>query len=55
MRLKEGQRFEPEEIITMDWLVDNVEGCIPEFDQLIEAAKPMVHLQGVTKEGENEK
>ena len=38
-----------------DWLVDNVVGQIPEFDQLIDAAKPMVCLQGVTKEGEGEK
>lgn len=55
VRLKEGDRFEPEEIIGMDWLVDNVVGRIPEFDQLIDAAKPMVCLQGVTKEGEGEK
>ena len=55
VRLKEGAHFAPEEIIGMDWLVDNVEGRIPEFDELIEAARPMVHLQGVAKEGEAEK
>jgi basic membrane lipoprotein Med (substrate-binding protein (PBP1-ABC) superfamily) len=55
VRLTDGQRFEPEDIITMDWLADNVVGRIPEFDELIDAAKPMVHLQGVTKEGEGEK
>ena len=37
----------PEEIITMDWLAENVDGFIPTIDQLIDAARPVVLLQGV--------
>ena len=31
----------------MDWLLDNVEGEIPSFEDLMEEAKPMVLLQGL--------
>ena len=54
VRLKEGDRFEPEEIIGMDWLVDNVVGQIPEFDQLIDAAAHGLPA-GRTKEGRGKK
>lgn len=37
----------PEEIITMDWLLDNVVGEIPAFDQLEEQAKAIVETQGI--------
>lgn len=37
----------PEEIITMDWLAENVIGFIPKMDELIEKAKPVVLLQGI--------
>ena len=37
----------PEEIITMDWLAENVIGFIPKMDELIEKAKPVVKLQGI--------
>ena len=37
----------PEEIITMDWLAENVIGFIPKMDDLIEKAKPVVKLQGI--------
>jgi len=47
---REGERLSPEEIITMDWLADNVEGRLPDFDELIDEAKPLVKLQGVGKE-----
>lgn len=39
----------PEEIITMDWLADNIIGTIPEFDMLAEEARPVVRLQGIKK------
>ncbi len=39
----------PEEIITMDWLAENVVGYIPKMDDLIEHAKPVVSLQGIDK------
>lgn len=37
----------PEEIVTMDWLAENVIGFIPKMDDLIEKAKPVVKLQGI--------
>ncbi len=43
-----------EEIITMDWLVDNVIGFIPTMDQMEEDAKPIIQVQGVAKAKEPE-
>lgn len=37
----------PVDIITMDWLCENVRGHIPSPDELIPSARPMVRLQGV--------
>ena len=39
--------MDPEEIITMDWLAENVIGYIPKMEDLIEKAKPVVMLQGI--------
>ena len=42
----------PEEIMTMDWLAENVIGSIPKADELKENAEPVMKQQGVTtKEG----
>lgn len=41
------QVMDPEEIITMDWLAENVIGFIPKTDDLIDTAKPVVLLQGL--------
>ena len=38
-----------EEIITMDWLADNIIGTIPTIDDLVDEAKPIVQVQGVAK------
>lgn len=38
-----------EEIITMDWLADNIIGTIPTIDDLVEEAIPIVQVQGVAK------
>lgn len=38
-----------EEIVTMDWLADNIIGSIPTMDDLVDDAKPIVQLQGVPK------
>lgn len=40
----------PEEIITMDWLAENVVGIIPKTEDLQEQAKPVTLQQGVNKE-----
>lgn len=43
-------RLTAEQVITMDWLANNVIGHIPRFDALIEEAKPLVSLIGVHKD-----
>lgn len=39
----------PEEIMTMDWLADNVIGTIPKTEELKQQAEPVVRQQGVMK------
>lgn len=46
-RCGQGQDLTPEEIITMDWLLDNVIGEIPTLDELIDDAKEVVMQQGL--------
>lgn len=38
--------FTPEEIMAMDWLLDNVDGSIPGFEELIPASRDTVRLLG---------
>ena len=40
----------PEEIMFMDWLCDNVEGSIPEFEQLLPSSQEMVRVLGVYRD-----
>ena len=40
----------PEELLHMDWLCDNVDGCIPEFDQIQPYAQDMVRELGVYRD-----
>lgn len=40
----------PEEIMTMDWLADNVIGSIPTKEELKEQAEPVIKQQGVKKD-----
>ena len=42
--------FSPEEILHMDWLCDNVDGAIPEYDSLVEKARTLVSLQGIYRD-----
>ncbi len=42
--------FSPAEILRMDWLCDSVDGSIPEFDELLPMARPLVRLLGVHRE-----
>ncbi len=39
----------PEQIGSMDWLADNIEGAFPAFSSMTEEAKRIVRLQGVGK------
>ena len=46
-RCEDGRGLDPEEIITMDWLAENVIGRIPEIEELTEDAQALVRLQGI--------
>ena len=47
----DGSRsFTPDEILHMDWLCENVEGEIPEFEQLLPIAQPMVRALGIHRD-----
>ena len=42
-----GNVFSPEQIITMDWLAENIIGSIPTQKELKEQAKPVIQQSGV--------
>ncbi len=47
----DGSRgFTPDELLRMDWLCENIEGKIPEFDEIEDYAKPMVQQLGIRRE-----
>ncbi len=49
--INDGSRtLSPEELLHMDWLCENVEGCIPEFDQIAPFAKDMVRELGIYRD-----
>ena len=47
--IKVTERMTSEQIMTMDWLADNVVGFIPVMDELSDDAKSLVEIQGVDK------
>ncbi|MDE6319384.1 MAG: BMP family ABC transporter substrate-binding protein, partial [Lachnospiraceae bacterium] len=46
LQCEKGVTLGPDEIITMDWLAENVIGKIPELDELTEEARALVEFQG---------
>ena len=46
LQCEKGVTLGPDEIITMDWLAENVVGKIPELDELTEVARALVEVQG---------
>ncbi len=46
-RYGELDLMKPEDIMKMDWFVENVVGSIPNIDELNDAAKPVVQLRGL--------
>ena len=44
---KAEQTISPKEIITMDWLAENVTGSVPAMAELTEDAQELVKLQGI--------
>lgn len=49
-----NRSLSPEEIMTMDWLAENVIGAIPKKDEMKEQAKPVIEQQGVEKSTKKE-
>lgn len=54
LRNEKDQIMKPEDIMEMDWLVDNVIGSIPAMETLIDAAQPVVQLKGVEEKKQDE-
>lgn len=44
-----GSRLSPRELATMDWLVENVTGELPEIGELTDSAQELVRLQGLER------
>ncbi len=42
--------FSPEELLNMDWFVENVEGRIPAYDELLPMSRGIARLQGVYRD-----
>ncbi|MDE6951561.1 MAG: BMP family ABC transporter substrate-binding protein [Lachnospiraceae bacterium] len=49
VRCKEGESLQPEDILSMNWLAENVVGSIPAFEELTEEAKLLSNFQGIYK------
>ncbi len=47
IRCKAGESLSPEEIITMNWLAENVVGTIPKYEELTEEAQELMRFQGI--------
>ncbi|XCP84102.1 BMP family ABC transporter substrate-binding protein [Roseburia hominis] len=47
-----NRELSPEEIVTMDWLAENIIGSIPKKEELQEQAKAVVSQQGIEKKGQ---
>lgn len=49
--MNDGSRsFTPQELLHMDWLCENVEGVIPEFQDVLPFAQPLLRELGVHRE-----
>lgn len=49
--ISDGTRqFTPEELMRMDWLCENIEGSIPDFDSLLPQSQELVRLLGIHRE-----
>ena len=47
IRCEQYSVLKPEDIMTMDWLNNNVIGTIPNIDELVDSAKDVVTLRGL--------
>ena len=42
--------FTPEELLHMDWLCENVDGSIPEYEEILPRSQGIVRLQGIYRD-----
>ena len=47
VQCEKGGSLKPDDIITMEWLAENVVGKVPEFEELTDEAKRLVQLQDI--------
>ena len=52
VRCADGEILSPEQIVTMDWLAENVVGRIPLPEELTDEAKEVVQIHGTRKDGD---
>ena len=45
--ISQDEELDPDEIIEMDWLLDNVVGRVPEYEELDDNSKMLVINQGI--------
>ena len=45
-----SRHFTADELLHMDWLCDNIDGCIPQYHEIEPFAQPMVRELGVNKD-----
>lgn len=49
--VNDGSRhFSADELLQMDWLCENIDGCIPAYDDMLPFAKPIMRELGINKE-----
>lgn len=53
-RCSANDKLNPKEIVTMNWLVENVVGTVPKLDEMTDEARELVKLQGINLEKEME-
>lgn len=53
-RCGENQKLTPEEIVAMNWLVENVVGSVPGLEEMTDEARDLVRLQGIKLEEKTE-
>lgn len=47
LKNQEGNTLTPNEIMTMDWLTENIIGTIPDASKLVDDAKTVMEIQGI--------
>ena len=47
VKCREGEKLRSEDIVTMNWLAENVEGSVPELEELNDEARERMQLQGI--------